>query len=75
MNFKHSIKIINDLDRKLIEFVIQEKTNPEMATKTGYSIGYIKRRLAYLFRLFGVKTKVGLVREVFKMDKSWLNLF
>ncbi|OGH96169.1 MAG: hypothetical protein A2104_09015 [Candidatus Melainabacteria bacterium GWF2_32_7] len=59
---------IDDLDKTLIDFVIQEKTNTEMAEKTGYSVGYVKRRLAYLFRLFGVKSKVGLVREIYKFN-------
>jgi DNA-binding CsgD family transcriptional regulator len=72
---KHLSRTINELDKTLIGFVIQEKTNTEMAQKTGYSIGYIKRRLAYLFRLFGVKTKVGLVREIFKFSKSPFNTY
>ncbi|EKE02142.1 MAG: hypothetical protein ACD_20C00419G0005 [uncultured bacterium] len=57
---------IDELDKSLIDFIFQEKTNTEMAEKTGYSVGYIKRRLTYLFRLFGVKSKVGLVREIYR---------
>lgn len=67
-------KTIDELDKILIDFVIQEKTNIEIAEKTGYSLGYIKRRLAQLFRLFKVKSKVGLVREIFKFNKSSINL-
>ena len=59
---------IDELDKSLIDFVFQEKTNTEMAEKTGYSVGYIKRRLTYLFRLFGVKSKVGLVREIYRSN-------
>lgn len=71
---KRIITIIDDLDRNIIQFVIQERTNTEMAQKTGYSVGYIKRRLAYLYKLFGVRSKVGLVREFFKFKDSPMNL-
>ena len=54
------------IDRVIIECVIMEKTNEEIVRETGYSLGYIKRRLAYLFKLYNVKSKVGLVREVIK---------
>jgi DNA-binding CsgD family transcriptional regulator len=59
---------IDNFDYSLIQFVIQEKTNDEIARKTGFSIGYIKRRLRFLFKLFKVKTKVGLVRETLKSN-------
>jgi len=74
MNSKRIIRIIDDLDRMLIDFVVQEKTNAEMAQKTGYSVGCVKRRLTYLFKLFGVRSKVGLIREIFKLDKSLLDI-
>ena len=73
MHFKNLLKSTDELDKTLIHFVINEKTNIEMAEKTGYSVGYIKRRLTYLFKLFGVKSKVGLVREIIGFDKSILD--
>lgn len=55
-----------ELDREIINSVVFEKSNKEIAEKTGYSIGTIKFRLGILFRQHGVKTKAGLVREVFQ---------
>lgn len=72
-NKKSVLEIMNDFDHSLIRFVIQEKTNTEMAEKTGYSVGQIKKRLKYIFRQFGVKTKVGLVREMLKLNKPATN--
>jgi len=53
-----------ELDREIVDSVIREKTNREIAEATGYSLGTIKFRLGIIFRRYGVKTKVGLVREV-----------
>ncbi len=55
-----------ELDREIINSVIFEKSNDEIAKKTGYSMGTIKFRLGIIFRQYKVKTKAGLVREVFK---------
>jgi len=57
-----------ELDREIINFVIFEKSNKEIAKKTGYSIGTIKFRLGVLFKKHGVKTKAGLVREIFQKN-------
>lgn len=70
MNFEFEIKTKDDLDKKIIIYVFQEKTNPEIAEKTGYSMGYIKRRLHCLFKTYGVKSKVGLVREILRLEES-----
>jgi DNA-binding CsgD family transcriptional regulator len=55
-----------ELDREIINSVIHEKSNRQIAEKTGYSIGTIKFRLGLIFKCYGVKTKVGLVREIFQ---------
>jgi len=55
-----------ELDREIINSVIFEKNNGEIAEKTGYSVGTIKFRLGAIFKLYNVKTKAGLVREVYK---------
>lgn len=62
-----------ELDKKIINFVIFEKSTREIAEKTGYSVGTIKVRLRALFKQHGVKTKAGLVREIFK-KKLFLSL-
>jgi len=59
---------LQELDKKIIHFVIYEKSNKEIAEKTGYSVGTIKFRLSILFKSYGVKTKVGLIREFFKIN-------
>lgn len=56
----------NELDKEIVNAVIFEKNNKEIADKTGYSLGTIKFRLGLLFKYYGVKTKAGLVREVFQ---------
>lgn len=66
-NFKFEYgKSVNEIDKKIIVFILEEKTNIEMAEEIGYSLGAIKKRLAYLFKIYNVKTKVGLVREYIK---------
>ena len=57
-----------ELDKEIINFVVFEKSNKEIAEKTGYSIGTIKVRLSVLYKQHGVKTKAGLVREIFKKN-------
>ncbi len=57
-----------ELDNEIINFVIYEKSNKEIAQITGYSLGMIKFRLNALFKQYGVKTKAGLVREIFQKN-------
>lgn len=63
-----------ELDKEIINSVIFEKSNKEIAEKTGYSIGTIKFRLGILFKQHGVKTKAGLVREIFQKN-LFLSIF
>jgi len=55
-----------ELDKEIVNSVIYEKSNKEIAEQTGYSVGTIKFRLGIIFKHYGVKTKAGLVREVFQ---------
>lgn len=64
MEFKFPFISLDESDKKIVALMIQEKTNCEIADLMGFSNGYIKKRLAYLFKQFRVKTKVGLVREI-----------
>lgn len=57
--------VISDEDKKIIEGLIKEKNNYEIAEDIGYSYGEVKRRLKNLFRVFGVKGRLGLIREFF----------
>ena len=57
-----------ELDKEIINFVIFEKSNKEIAEKTGYSIATIKLSRGILFKQHGVKTKAGLVRETFQKN-------
>lgn len=59
-------KTISNVDIQIIESILEEKTNIEMAEEIGYSLGLVKKRLAYLFKVYNVKTRVGLIREFFK---------
>jgi DNA-binding CsgD family transcriptional regulator len=74
MNIDNSYFNYEELDKEIINFVIFEKSNKEIAEKTGYSIGTIKFRLSILFKQHGVKTKAGLVREIFQKN-LFLSLF
>ncbi len=69
--FQFQFEKTKNLDETIISYLLNEKTNTEIANETGYSMGYIKRRLSYLFKLYGVKTKVGLVREILRLDQTW----
>lgn len=66
MNLKESFFKYEELDNEIINFVVFEKSNKEIAARTGYSLGTIKFRLKVLFKQYGVKTKAGLVREAFQ---------
>jgi DNA-binding CsgD family transcriptional regulator len=55
---------LKSLDEKIISYVIQEKTSSEIASLTGVSVPYVKKRLVTLFKRYNVKSKVGLVREM-----------
>jgi len=68
MNISNCCFNYEELDKEIINFVIYEKSNKEIAEKTGYSLGTIKMRLSVLFKAHGVKTKAGLVREIFKKN-------
>lgn len=61
-------KTVSDVDMQIIESILEEKTNIEMAEEIGYSLGSVKKRLAYLFKRYNVKTRVGLIREFFKKN-------
>lgn len=61
---------ISEEDKKIISGIINEKNNYEIADEVGYSIGGIKRRLEKLFKMFGVRGRVGLIREFFKYHLS-----
>jgi len=74
MNISNCCFNYEDLDKEIINFVIYEKSNKEIAEKTGYSLGTIKLRLRILFKEHGVKTKAGLVREIFKKN-LFLSIF
>lgn len=74
MNIDSSCFNYEDIDKEIINFVIYEKSNKEIAKKTGYSLGTIKVRLRVLFKQHGVKTKAGLVREIFQKN-LFLSLF
>ncbi|EKE03058.1 MAG: hypothetical protein ACD_20C00279G0007 [uncultured bacterium] len=64
MEFKFPFASLDEMDKRIIALIIQEKNNLQIADLTGFSNGYIKKRLAHLFKQYNVKTKVGLVREI-----------
>ncbi len=70
-SFQFQFEKTRNLDETIITYLLNEKTNTQIASETGYSMGYIKRRLSYLFKIYGVKTKVGLVREILKLEHTW----
>ena len=74
MNIEESFFSYEELDKEIINFVVFEKSNKEIAARTGYSLGTIKVRLAVLYKQYGVKTKAGRVREVFQND-IFLSIF
>jgi len=74
MNIDNSFFNYEELDKEIINFVIYEKSNKEIAKQTGYSLGTIKFRLGILFKQHGVKTKAGLVREIFQRN-LFLSIF
>ena len=74
MSLSSSCFNYEEIDKEIINSVIFEKSNKEIAQTTGYSLGTIKFRLAMIFKQHGVKTKAGLVREIFQKN-LFLSLF
>ena len=60
------LKKSSAIDKIIIDAIIREKTNEEIVEETGYSLSYIKKRLHFLYGVYNVRTKVGLVREVLR---------
>jgi len=68
---------LGTVDRRIINYIISEKTNIEIAQELSFSEGNIKKRLGFLFKMYNVKSKVGLVREIFRrtpyiLGKCWV---
>jgi len=73
MFLTYEIDDLDSMDRRIINYIISEKTNIEIAEELSFSEGNIKKRLGFLFKMYRVKSKVGLVREIFKRTPYFLN--
>lgn len=62
--------MLTELDRKLIQAIAEEKTNFEIATKFNISVRGVEQKIKKICKKYGVKGKVGLVREFFKESTS-----
>lgn len=54
---------LNDLQKDIINLVIQGKSNKEIGEALGYSPENIKKNLRVCFKYFKVNDRLGLVRE------------
>lgn len=50
--------------KKIIEMVVQGKTNQEIGLKLNYTEGNIKKKLHKIYKIFAVKKRAELVREI-----------
>jgi DNA-binding NarL/FixJ family response regulator len=66
MDSERGVFQYEQLDRTIMEGIVKEKSNQQIADEVGYSLGTIKFRLGLIYKHLGVKTKAGLVREVFQ---------
>lgn len=59
--------MLDEIDEIIIRLIASEKTNPEIANITGFSLGYIKRKISRMLKIYKVKTKIGLITKIFKL--------
>jgi DNA-binding CsgD family transcriptional regulator len=55
--------LLSNKEKQLINLIINEKTNVEIAEIMGYSPDMIKYLIKRIFKKFKVKNRLGLVRE------------
>lgn len=53
-----------ELQKEILHELINGSTNAQIAERIGYSESSIKRRIKELFKLFEVKNRISLVREI-----------
>lgn len=54
------------MENDLINLILEEKSNPEIANMLNYSMSRIKQKISKLYKKYDVKSRVGLVREIMK---------
>lgn len=52
--------------KKILELILQDKTNEEISIELNYSKSTVKRRIKELFELYKVKSRFQLGREYLK---------
>lgn len=52
--------------KKILELILQDKTNEEISIELNYSKSTVKRRIKELFELYKVKSRFQLGREYMK---------
>lgn len=62
--------MLTEFDRQLIKAIAEEKTNFEIATNFNLSVRGVEQKIKKLCKKYGVKGKVGLVREFIKESAS-----
>lgn len=53
---------LSEIEKKVLKFVVDCKTNSEIAEEIGYTERHINRIVRKLFRHFGVKKRIELVK-------------
>lgn len=53
---------LTDIEQKVLKCVVDCKTNSEIADEIGYTERHISRIVRRLFRIFGVKKRIELVK-------------
>ena len=56
-----------DLEKKIITAILQEKTNSEIAKEFNLSQRGIEEKIKKLSKKYGVKGRIGLVREFLRI--------
>ena len=63
---------LNELEKQVLLFVIDGKTNLEIAEEIGYSEASVKRIVKKLFLFYKISKRVDLVREAMKCSACCL---
>lgn len=58
--------MLSELDRQIINAVVEEKTNAEIAKMFNLSVRGVEQKIKRYCQIFKVKGRIGLVREFLK---------
>lgn len=64
------LKKLTEVENNIVAFICLEKTDRQIAEKLNFSEDGIQRKIKKIKKFYGVKSRVGIVREAVKQKFS-----